>query len=285
MIQWDGPAPIRAMQYSPDSMYLAVVCANGVVLVLDAFFVVVTQDELPAFTTPCGICWRPDSLALEVFQGQHVLELPVSVAGLNRTRITTMETRRFADAVWAGSHLQAVVDGNYLRLFDTKLGKFTNLSQTEQHGFKHLTAHPASKTLAWTTNQRMMRTWRYSTPTKFDVGIDKLVGPVGFAPDGLSVAVGADWNIRIYPLNQKLPKCELTGHQGRVTALAYQASGQILLSCSWDQTVRYWDVGQAREIAKFPLSIGVLNTLSLAPDGTRVAVGGSDGNLVVIDLE
>jgi WD40 repeat protein len=130
-----------------------------------------------------------------------------------------------------------------------------------------------------------MRTWKISTPTKFDVQFDKLVGPVTFAPDGLSVAVGADWNIRLYPLNQRLPKCELLGHQGRVTALGFQNGGQVLVSCSWDQTVRFWDVLQQREIAKFSLSIGVLNTLSLAPDGTRVAVGGSDGNLVVIDLE
>jgi WD40 repeat protein len=283
MIQWDGPSPIRAMEYSPDSMYLAVVCANGAVFVLDAFFDTIVQAELPAFTTGCGLCWRPDSQALELFQGMSILEL--SVDSHVDSRLTTLAKRNFGDAIWASDRHQAIVDGCYLRLFDTRLGQFSNQTQTEQQGFKHLAAHPATKTLAWTTNQKMLRTWRFSTSTKYDVPIDKLVGPVTFAPDGLSVAVGADWNIRLYPVNHKTPKCELTGHQGRVTGLAYQANGQILLSCSWDQSVRMWDVGQVREIAKFPMSIGVLNTLSLAPDGTRVAVGGSDGNLVVIDLE
>ena len=285
MIQWDGPSPIRAMEYSPDSALLAVVCANGSVIVLDAYFGTVVQTGIPAFTTGCGLCWRPDSTAIEVFQGTSILELPMHAGRGNDIRVTTMDTRNFGAAVWISDTLQAIVDGSYLRLFDTRLGKFNNLSHTEQQGFRHLTAHPASKTLAWTTNQRLVRTWRISTPTKFEISIDKLVGPVSFAPDGKCVAVGADWNIRLYPLNQRQPKGEFNGHQGRVTALGFQAGGQVLISCSWDQTVRYWDVVQQREIAKFALNIGVLNTLCLAPDGTRVAVGGSDGNLVVIDLE
>ncbi len=285
MIQWDGPSPIRAMEYSPDSAWLAVVCANGTVQVLDSFFGTIQQSEIPPFTKSCGLCWRPDSSSLEVFQDSTILDLSMSDVTRKGTRLTKIESMQFGASTWLSSHLQAVVDGNYLRLFDTKLAKFTNLSHVEQHGIRHLTAYPTTKTLAWTTNQRTMRTWRISTPTKFEVHLDKLVGPVAFAPDGASLAVGADWHIRQYPLNQRQAKCELTGHQGRVTALAFQRNGQILVSCSWDQTVRYWDLSQEREIAKLALNIGVLNTLTLAPDGTRVAVGGSDGSLVVIDLE
>jgi hypothetical protein len=48
--------------------------------------------------------------------------------------------------------------------------------------------------------------------------------------------------------------------------------------------VRVWDVGSAREVARFPLSVGHLTAIACCPDGTRLAVGGTAGGVVLIDV-
>jgi WD40 repeat protein len=57
---------------------------------------------------------------------------------------------------------------------------------------------------------------------------------------------GTDNRIRIWDLEGRILASELEGHTGTVAALACDASGCVLVSGSYDTTVRIWNLGQSQ---------------------------------------
>jgi WD40 repeat protein len=106
---------------------------------------------------------------------------------------------------------------------------------------------------------------------------------IAFAPDGARVAIGTsaappdprrpgDPRARILvwrPLRGGGPPRGLTGHTGAVVALEWD--GQRLLSGSWDRTVRLWDTGHGREVARVSRFAHVVRDVAVSLDRRRVA--------------
>lgn len=66
------------------------------------------------------------------------------------------------------------------------------------------------------------------------------------------------------------------GHTSPVRALAVTADGQQLLTGSFDNTLRLWNVDTGKEIARLPGHSSPILQLAMTPDGTRaVSVAGS----------
>ena len=63
------------------------------------------------------------------------------------------------------------------------------------------------------------------------------------------------------------PARELAGHRGPVTAVAWSADARHLVSASWDRTVRLWDVGTGRELARVSGFSHLLRDLAVARSG------------------
>jgi hypothetical protein len=73
----------------------------------------------------------------------------------------------------------------------------------------------------------------------------------------------------------------LTGHSGAVTALATNASADVLASGSKDGSVRLWSIrDEGRPLDKLDVG-GPVTTVGLSPDGSAVTAGVEDGRLVV----
>jgi WD40 repeat protein len=68
----------------------------------------------------------------------------------------------------------------------------------------------------------------------------------------------------------------LEGHDAEVVQLAFSLDGKTLVSGSHDQTLRVWDVQSGNAVATFH-DDGAVQTVAVAPDGTRFATGGEDG--------
>ncbi len=79
------------------------------------------------------------------------------------------------------------------------------------------------------------------------------------------------------------------GHTAAVHALAFTPDGNQLVSVSKDKTIRIWDVVQGAPLhtLRFPASEGARGELyaaALSPDGQRLAVGGNDLAVYIVNL-
>jgi WD40 repeat protein len=129
---------------------------------------------------------------------------------------------------------------------------------------------------------------------------DGIVNTLAWSPDSSKLALGSgdylcvegiecvhDYGIRVWAWNatevsQQTPLL-LEGHQRDVIALAWHPDGNKLVSASWDDTARIWDVvagtllktfyvGKTRDVSK----------IAISPDGNMMAVIDDDLNKVHI---
>src|SRR5262249_21379356 len=103
-------------------------------------------------------------------------------------------------------------------------------------------------------------------------GHTRSVYPVAFSPDGRWLATGSwDTNVLLWDAATG-EACEPPlRHPGFVRTLAYGPGGRWLVSgCEADERLRIWDTatGRVRKIQGPP---GTLRSLTVSPDGTRVA--------------
>jgi periodic tryptophan protein 2 len=77
---------------------------------------------------------------------------------------------------------------------------------------------------------------------------------------------------------------QLSGHEGPVSSLAFSADGSTLVSGSWDNTIRLWNIF-ARQQTSEPLQLQA-NALAVAvrPDSKQLAVSTLDGQLTFWDI-
>ena len=69
----------------------------------------------------------------------------------------------------------------------------------------------------------------------------------------------------------------LEGHTDFVRSLAFSADGTRLVTGSWDNTARVWDVAGGKLVAILDHRSGMVATVSIAPDGKRIVTAGGDG--------
>lgn len=85
-------------------------------------------------------------------------------------------------------------------------------------------------------------------------------------------------------LAQSASQLILTGHNNSVGALAATPDGRLLVSASWDRTVRVWDLRAGRVLHVLEGHEQYVESVAVTPDGTRAVSGSVDGTVRVWDL-
>jgi WD40 repeat protein len=75
------------------------------------------------------------------------------------------------------------------------------------------------------------------------------------------------------------------GHRGGIIGVSYAPDGRHVLSTSYDQTVRLWDVSTGKEVRRFEGHTAWPYAAVLSPDGRHVLSGGDDLVLRIWDAQ
>jgi WD40 repeat protein len=197
-------------------------------------------------STVSDLAWRPGSR-----------ELTVSAYGtvLLRSSDADAPLKQF---VWKGSVLVLCwsPDGNFLATGDQDATVHFWLYRSGQD--LQMSGYPVKvRELSWDATSRYLATGGGPAVTIWDCGGK---GPAGTTP------------------------LQLEGHDGLVTALAYQGKGTLLASGGEDGRVLLWQPGKAKgPLSQADVGSGVVQ-LSWAPDDRSVAVGTEEGRVVVFGV-
>jgi len=140
------------------------------------------------------------------------------------------------------------------------------------------------KTAHHSPNQRARRWWQM----RFCPSARRKAGhaDMGFAAinsgENLLACVGRGHSIVLWNLAERdadSPVWNLEGHTNRVTAAAFTPDDSLLVSASFDRTVRLWNVKEGRQVAQLGVHPQFALGVAFSPDGARVASIAKEGTL------
>lgn len=129
-----------------------------------------------------------------------------------------------------------------------------------------------------------IRAWdliRYRNFRTFTAPTRLSFSSVAVDPSGEVVCAGSldSFDIYIWSVQTGQLLDQLSGHEGPIASLAFAPSGDIIVSGSWDHTVRIWSIfGRTQTSEPIQLQADVLY-VAFRPDSKQVAVSTLDGQL------
>ena len=109
------------------------------------------------------------------------------------------------------------------------------------------------------------------------------VKAVTVSPDGAFAASGShDGTLRLWDTANGARLALMRGHEGPVSEVAWSPADEIIASCGNDNTVRLWRPSDQTHSILLRSDTEV-QALAWAPDGARLALGGRDNQISVLD--
>ena len=129
-----------------------------------------------------------------------------------------------------------------------------------------------------------IRAWdliRYRNFRTFTAPTRLAFSSIAIDPSGEVICAGSldSFDINIWSVQTGQHLDQLAGHEGPIAALAFSQNGGLVVSGSWDHTVRVWNIfGRTQTSEPLQLQADVL-ALAIRPDSQQIAVSTLDGQL------
>ncbi|MCG9129780.1 WD40 repeat domain-containing protein [Candidatus Poribacteria bacterium] len=102
---------------------------------------------------------------------------------------------------------------------------------------------------------------------------------IKYSQDGSLMGVASGIGVWIYDTSTYQEVNLLTGHTELVKAFAFHPDGNIIVTGSWDGTIRVWNRITGKHKKRLIGQSIHTNTITFSPDGLLLATGSDDGNI------
>jgi len=104
---------------------------------------------------------------------------------------------------------------------------------------------------------------------------------VAFGPGGRLLAGGTGVEIVVWTADSGQQVARFEGHERLVTALAFHPRRPLLVSASYDRTIRLWDLERKKALGTLWEAPTFLHDLCFRPDGGLLVAASDDGSVPV----
>lgn len=183
-----------------------------------------------------------------------------------------------------GSKIITTSEDGKVKVWDSKSG-FCIVTFTEHTGGVTACEFAKRGNVLFTASlDGSIRAWdliRYRNFRTFTAPSKLSFSCVAVDPSGEVVCAGSidSFDVYIWSVQTGQLLDQMSGHEGPISSLAFAPDGGVLVSGSWDRTVRIWSVFGRTQTSE-PLTLqGDVLAVAVRPDSRQVAVSTLDGQL------
>ncbi|KAK5092347.1 hypothetical protein LTR70_003966 [Exophiala xenobiotica] len=195
-----------------------------------------------------------------------------------------------SDEVWAvafspdSRRIASGSEDGTIKLWETLAGEAKTLIGHEDN-VTAVAFSPTGRRIVSGSSDMTVRVWDTTTALveKVLIGHKDGVHSVAFSPIGHLIASGSDHTIRLWDTTTWELQDTLVGHTGTVNDVAFFATGQRIVSSSYDSTMKIWDTSVKGLQRDVPVNYrNKYGSIAFSPNGCQIAYGSKEDSTVIV---